>query len=390
MKTPRLLRPLLPVLLIGTLWFGTPVMAGAQTSGPLQSLTCDGAWHIATSDNPSSRDDELNAVAPVSPTFAWAVGEQYGASGILRTLIERWDGTSWVSVPSPSVGHLNELFGAAAPDATHAFAVGERLGRGSRARTLIEEFDGVSWSIVPSPNAGPADDFLTGVAAVASNDAWAVGVRDRTSGGHAPLVEHWDGAAWSIVPSPRHHGSTDSSLSDVAVVSSTDVWAVGTYYAGQKHQYQPFAEHWDGAVWSKVPVASPGVNFSFSSLTAIATDDVWAVGYSSSGGGPFAEHWDGSSWSVVTTTNPGPNSLLLGVASAGGSVYTTGVADPGPLNTLAEKWTGTSFQMMSTPNVNGDRFDNVFHRAASDGTTVWAVGNYGTHRGVNTLVEYLC
>src|SRR5207249_8423290 len=40
--------------------------------------------------------------------------------------------------------------------------------------------------------------------------------------------------------------------------------------------------------------------------------------------------------------------------------------EPGPENTLAEMWTGTSFQVMSTPNVNGDTFDNVLHRAASD------------------------
>jgi hypothetical protein len=390
MKTSRSMGLLLSVTVASMAVLGTQVTAGAQPSGPPRSLTCDGAWHIATSDNPSSRDDELNAVAPVSPSFAWAVGEQYGENGILRTLIERWDGTSWVSVPSPSVGHLNELFGAAAPDTTHAFAVGERLGRGYRARTLIEQYTGASWEIVPSPNAGPGDDFLTGVAAVAANDAWAVGVRTRTSGGHAPLVEQWDGTSWSIVPSPRHHGSSETSLSDVAAVSSTDVWAVGTYYAGQKHQYQPFAEHWDGNLWSKVPVASPGVNFSLSSLTAIATDDVWAVGYSSSGGGPFADHWNGLSWSVVATTNPGPNSLLLGVAVAGDSLYATGVADPGPENTLAEMWTGASFQVMSTPNVNGDTFDNVLHRAASDGTTVWAVGNHGTHRGVNTMVEYVC
>jgi hypothetical protein len=388
MKVSRSVVSLLVALLAMTVWFGAP-MASAQPSGT-QVLTCDGSWHIATSDNPAARADQLEGVTAVSPSLAWAVGLKYGAAGISRTLIEKWDGTSWTGVPSPNFGHtFNQLIGVAASDATHAFAVGERNNPNDRVRTLIEQFDGTSWSVVPSPNRGPGASFLTGVTAVASNDVWAVGTRDLTSGGQAPLVEHWDGTAWSYVPSPYFHGSPQTVLSDVSAVSSTDVWAVGTYYAG-KHQYQPLAEHWDGTSWSKVLAASPGVGFSFSSLTALAADDVWAVGYSSNGSGPFAEHWDGSSWSIVTTTNPGSNSVFLGVAAAGGSVYAAGSTDPGPENTLAEVWNGTSFQVMSTPNVNGTRFDNALYGAASDGTTVWAVGQHGTHHGMHTLVEYVC
>jgi hypothetical protein len=368
---------------------GVPAKAGS--GGAPASLTCDGTWHIAPSDNPAARADELEAVAAVSPSLAWAVGDKYGSAGIFRTLIERWDGSSWTGVPSPNLGHdVNELLGVAAPDATYAFAVGERNAASGRVRTLIEQYDGAFWSIVPSPNRGPGASFLSGVAAVSSSDAWAVGTRDLASGGQAPLVEHWDGTTWSIVPSPFFHHSPQTVLSDVAVVSSTDVWAVGTYYAGIKRQYQPLAEHWNGTAWSIVPAADPGVGFSFSSLTALAANDVWAVGYQGNGGGPLAERWDGSSWSVVTTTNPGRNSLFLGVAAAGASVYATGVSDPGPYNTLAEKWNGASFQPVSTLNVDGTRFDNWLLRAASDGTTVWSVGHAGTHHGVHTLVEYVC
>jgi hypothetical protein len=370
---------------------GTPAVADAHSSGTPQTLVCDGAWHIAPSDNPAVRADELAAVAVVSPSLGWAVGDKYGAAGVRRTLIERWDGSSWIGFPSPNLGHdVNELLGVAAPDSSHAFAVGARNAVSGRVRTLIEQYDGTSWSIVPSPNRGPGASFLSGVTAESMDDAWAVGTHDLASGGQAPLIEHWNGSSWSIVPSPYFHRSIQNTLSDVAAISSNDVWAVGTYYAGTRRQYQPLSEHWDGTAWSIVPAAYPGVGFSFSSLTAIATNDVWAVGYSSSGGGPFAEHWDGSSWSVVTTANPGRNSLFLGVAAAGASVYATGVSDPGPYNTVAEKWNGSSFQVVSTPNVNGTRFDNWLSRASSDGTTVWSVGHHGTHHGVHTLAEYVC
>jgi hypothetical protein len=193
------------------------------------------------------------------------------------------------------------------------------------------------------------------------------------------------------VPSPFFRRSPQTTLTDVAAVSANDVWAVGTYYSGDKHGNQPLTEHWNGTAWSIVAAASPGRDFVFSSLTALATDDVWAVGFQDTGGGPLAEHWNGSSWSVVGVTNPGPQSLFLGVAAAGLNIYATGVSDPGPYNTLAERFDGAAFQEMSTPDVNGTRFDNWLHRAASDGTTVWSVGHHDVHHGhTHTLVEYVC
>jgi hypothetical protein len=328
-------------------------------------------------------------VAAVSPSLAWAVGSGYGGGGVSRSIIERWDGASWTGVPSPNAGHQgNELFGVAAPDAGHAFAVGAaRNSRDDRNKTLVEQYDGVSWSIVPSPNRG-SDGYFSGVTALSGTDAWAVGLRGLPSGSQAPLVEHWNGSSWSYVPSPFFRRSTQTALLDVAAVSANDVWAVGTYYSGAKHGRQPLTEHWNGSAWSIVPAASAGGDFIFSSLTALAADDVWAVGFNGTGGGPLAEHWDGSSWSVVPIDNPGIRSEFLGVAAAGSSVYATGVQHG---NTLAERFDGAAFQRLSTPNVNGRRFENWLRRAASDGTTVWSVGHHDTHHGqTHTLVEYVC
>ena len=41
------------------------------------------------------------------------------------------------------------------------------------------------------------------------------------------VVEHWDGSAWSIVPSPNPGGN--NSLYDLAIVSPTGIWAVGSF-----------------------------------------------------------------------------------------------------------------------------------------------------------------
>ena len=111
-------------------------------------------------------------------------------------------------------------------------------------------WDGSTWTAI-SP-AGSAVS-LSGVAAVATNDVWAVGY----AGIFNAVTEHWDGSAWSIVPAPN--GSTDpnaktaSQLVSVAAVSSNNVWAVGwtdTFLNFNSFQ-GTLIEHWDGSQWTK-------------------------------------------------------------------------------------------------------------------------------------------
>jgi hypothetical protein len=382
------------VVLCFSVGLGPAALAADRTQATRSALTCDGAWHIATSDNPA-RTSQLFGVAAVSSSLAWGVGLKYNSEpDRIRTLIERWDGTTWTAVPSPNSGHLiDQLAGVAAADSGHAFAVGSRQVKSGRNRTLVEQFDGTGWSVVPSPNRGPGASFLNGVTAIAPNDAWAVGTHDLASTAQAPLVEHWNGTSWSVVPSPYFHHSIQTTLGDVSAVSANDVWAVGSYFSERRRGYVPLTEHWDGTAWSIVPAPSPGPDYEFSGVTALAPDDVWAVGLSANGlvGGPLAELWNGSAWSIVDSADLGrPGTEFFGVGAAGASVYAVGVSDPGPEHTLAEWWNGTSFQKMATPNVGGAHFDNQLLAASSDGTTLWAVGVHGTHKGPHTLTEYVC
>ena len=70
---------------------------------------------------------------------------------------------------------------------------------------------------------------LDDVAAISTNDVWAVGDYLPNVGGVRTLVEHWDGMHWGIVPSPNV-GSDNNLFLDVVAISSNDVWAVGYYY----------------------------------------------------------------------------------------------------------------------------------------------------------------
>jgi hypothetical protein len=136
-----------------------------------------------------------------------------------------------------------------------------------------------SWAGFPPPNPSSSANFLTGVTMLSSCDVWAVGFYRN---GNVPqtLIEHWNGSSWSQVASPNPGGSAKpSQLSRVVATSSTNAWAVGGYSNGTADQ--TLIEHWNGTSWSQVASPSPGgrgnENF-LDDVSAISSTDAWAVG----------------------------------------------------------------------------------------------------------------
>jgi len=66
------------------------------------------------------------------------------------------------------------------------------------------------------------------VTALSPTNVWAVGedLRAGSATGGNTLIEHYNGTAWSIVPSPTP--GADPSLGGVAGRSASDVYAVGS------------------------------------------------------------------------------------------------------------------------------------------------------------------
>jgi hypothetical protein len=110
------------------------------------------------------------------------------------------------------------------------------------------------------------------VAAFARNDVWAVGSRydginDR------PLAEHFDGSRWTVVPVPVP-GNGAAYLRGVNGPSGTDVWAAG-YQLTQSGAQQSLIEHYDGVAWSIIPSANPSSFAVYvSSVVAAAPNNV--------------------------------------------------------------------------------------------------------------------
>jgi hypothetical protein len=262
------------------------------------------AWTRVPSPNPSRRSS-LSGVSAASASDAWAVGSYQPNAGLLssRTLIEHWDGKAWTRVRSPNPSSDQQLGAVSAISAKNAWAVGDHLNKaGTAFYPRVEHWNGRCWTIVPSPkprpnpNPGEGDGWtLGGVSAASAHDVWAVGVVNHESEtAFLPLIEHWDGRAWTRVPSPNP-GSADTQLDGVSAVSATDAWAVGHYDA---RQIVPLIEHWDGRRWSKVPSPSPDTPFGGSDLSGVSADaanDAWVVGNVDSAP-PLVEHWDGTRW----------------------------------------------------------------------------------------------
>ena len=174
---------------------------GSTGTGQILVLHWNGtAWIQAATPN---LNGQLTAVSALSPTDAWAVG--LGGSGSTQSLVLHWDGTSWTRQRSPnpagtSTGKFNDLNGVAAVSATDAWAVGTYGHQGlmtPAGKPLVLHWDGTSWTQAKAPFFGGFSG-LGGVSAVSATNVWAVGsVNSGPQFIPTTLILHWNGTAWT-------------------------------------------------------------------------------------------------------------------------------------------------------------------------------------------------
>ena len=292
-------------------------------------------WSIIPSPSIGKNDNSLGGAAAVSTNDVWAVGSAViGSPFQYKVLIEHWNGTKWYVMPGPvpsqEGGGLSSVSVVSAND---IWAVGTYYNNGFTNYTLAAHWDGKQWNMVSTPNPQSGGNYLNSVVALSSTDVWAVGGSFSGTGAALSLVEHWDGTQWSVISSPNP-GAGYNDLSSVSAVSANDIWAVGDYYNRHKSGDKTLVEHWDGTQWSVV--SSPSVNKvknSLSQVAALSATNIWAVGYTEDQGRlapeqTLIEHWDGTNWRITSSPNPGSNNynILNAVTGVPGSsqVWTIG------------------------------------------------------------------
>jgi hypothetical protein len=153
---------------------------------------------------------------------------------------------------------------------------------------------------------------MAAIAVKADDDVWVVG-SERHAQIVKPIVEHWNGAKWSLV------NDLGSASQLVAVfVDSHGVWALG-----RSNTNAPFAERWNGLVWKSPPLPSAVTSMS-GEFTAINvhyySDDNWIVGWYVAPGSsdvtlPLAVHLNDNTheWVIADTAAVSYADVLTGV-----------------------------------------------------------------------------
>jgi len=366
---------------VTALAFGPAATTGpaATAAGPVSS-----PWRIAGNPpNPGGvdglKDVFFGSVAAGSASDAWAVGASDALSASSQPLAEHWDGHAWTTaaVPMPAGAADAQVDGVDEVSGGNVWAVGNLTTSAGAERTLIEHWDGTAWSVVPSPKPRTgfgAFDELRGIGGTSAGDLWAVGEYSDGQNFNAMLFAHWNGTAWSFVKEPAAlHASAFGNA--VTVLSPTDAWAVGE----NGFQSATLSAHWDGHAWSfvKTPFPQDGAdpqNF-LTGGTATGPGNVWASGYEGNVNQqnfnlPYVLHWNGTAWSLTETPNAGTEgSLLAGVtALSPADVWAagqTGESD-GALLTFAEHFNGQSWSVVPSldPGELGDAPDSTFDAIA--------------------------
>lgn len=280
----------------------------------------------------------------------------------------------WQQVSAPSGGSKSRLlYDVVALSASDAWAVGSESELDPYyPQALAMHWDGSAWTVVPTPMpAGARSGVLRSVTAVSPTNVVAVGEYENGAGAYPVLAMRWNGTKWKLMSTGIL--GTDAQAYGVDAVSRSDIWMVGQKGAhSSPFNAKTFTARWDGSTWSSVssPNKPDSVQNWLQDVSAASADDVWAIGVytNTQTANGTTQHWDGSSWKIVKAAAPAFQ--LNGVVALKPSVaWSVGRTFGSEFE--IERWNGDKWRSKSD-DVSGDSIANGI--AAAGRNDVWAVG----------------
>ncbi len=388
-------------------------------------------WCVVSSPNPDLVYNELDGIAVIGYNDAWAVGvDGFPNRYNRRAITEHWDGGSWTVIsPTQKGDGSNNLAAVTAVSSNSVWAVGSyytaTYPNNYFQYPLIQHYSNGSWQDISgtiSPDAMCGGSALAAVAALSDNDVWAIGAYNVGDTGmcfpppnppatnvkvNHPYAQHCSlqPVVTCTLTLPPYAGVGYNAVNGIAAISTTNVWAVGSYSSDGIPRSvgapRPLILHYTG-VWTTTTSPSLTVDSVLNAVDYYNANDIWAVGTQLVSGSQqtLVEHYDGSIWKVANNIpNPGANNILRSVFMTNErDIWAVGQYDTNSsTNSLILHWHG-----FSNNDINGDKWDvitgtnpstynNQFMGvAAVPGnstpiTHTWAVGSYNS--GGNTLVE---
>jgi hypothetical protein len=278
------------------------------------------------------------------------------------------------------------------------FLLGSALGGSASAQSLVasplvEHWDGTAWSQVAVPSSGAA---LGVVVAPSATAVWAFGTSD--------VALHWEGTSWHRVTLPTPKDSAAPSFWGAGAVSPDDIWAAGDVSPAHAPSHA-IIDHWNGRRWQLVP--GPPTRSELYGVAALSANDVWAVGDASvSTANGFERlaltlHWNGRAWKQVPTPNPAPstmaaihvsNSLYAVSGSSSRDVWAVGQYNLWANGTRGSRalvlhWDGTRWKLVPSPSIVAGHVSFLYGVTAPSATGAWAVGGANRHNAQHALAE---
>jgi hypothetical protein len=294
----------------------------------------DGAVWTRVDIDPSGPVD-VAAIWGSAAADVWVTARPAGTS-VAR--VYHFDGQSWTQAPyQPDDPSFAPISGSGPSDVWIA------------GQSTLGHFDGSTWTSQTLASQEHLPPFVTPVA-LGPRDVWALPALSELPDGAACLLSHFDGAAWTETTiasdpaagfcfeqavgwprgglvaggrqgnlqaltcdggfQPLTRRTAGAALYAVSAIAPDDVWAVGR---------GGVALHGTGAgAWTAVPTPTTA---TLNALWAAGPNDVWAVGASGT-----AIRWDGARWTAWPT---GTGGTLVAVSGSGvGDVWAVSGQQP--------------------------------------------------------------
>ena len=280
----------------------------------------DGAtWRVASAlADDRSLSSALVAVSCARATSCVAVGTTRATvKSFTMPLIERWDGTRWKIMPSRSPGGAGGTYlnAVSCPTPTSCYAVGNYTTGASAGLSLVEHWNGSQWTIMPSPNPKRATSTTLAGVSCTGGTCWAVGSYTTKPVGEPffTVALQLQRGQWALVPTPNANGTQSSALNAVSCASVASCHAVGYWQRGAG---AALVEHWNGARWTVVSTGQ-GTG-AFSRLTGVSCGAVSCVA-AGTDTSTLIVRGSLSRWTVEPSSQPAgaQSSSLTGVSCVG-------------------------------------------------------------------------
>lgn len=333
-------------------------------------------WSVVPAPSPGTAQNTLFGVTTMPHGGVWAVGDRVSqqASRFIAPLVEHRAGATWTATVLP--GKQTNLIAAYSPAHDDLWAVGFfQAGMTIETLPVISHYDGTRWRIVKSPQ--PSASALTAIGGASARDIWAAG-RQFHHGRLLTIVEHYNGHRWTRVASPEPPSTDYLELNAIAAISHRNVWAAGNYHdaAGVS---RTLVLHYDGTAWTRVPSTNLGTGDNYLTGLTVLRGQPWAVGRAEDGkhSRASAMRWNGTRWKsqFLPRVGSGDASLYAVVTGADGTLWAVGSKTDaaGVRRTLTMHRHAGVWQVVPSPNLGTK--DNVLYGVTiTPNHELWAVG----------------